>query len=466
MPTHNPLLKLIRRAASTSIVWYWAYNCLRLASGLLLLPLLVRVLSKPDLGMYYVFLSLTNLIPMLDLGFTGAIGRAAAYAWSGSKDIQAQGIVSALDPDAKPNHELIWKLYYVSETLFGWLTLAALLVLGAVGTYVVGLRIHETSAPNLTWLAWAVTLLGALWEVYSGWWFMFLAAMNQIVRTSKLMCLAYGLRLALSCILLLCGAGLLSVPIAGFISAIVHRFLLRKYFHELLNVPPPKKVKSEVYSLLARIWPNSWRQGLTQIGGYGATTAYAFICLKFFGLSANAEYGLSIQIMYISLSMASVWVNVKWPAVYQLRAKHEFGVLQRMLTNRFWLQNITYIGLVALGILLGPKLLKWWGSEKTLLPMPVLILAGVYVFLESQFLFWSTLISTENRMPCVWPMLIGNSCGLLLALVLINFTSLQLSALVISPVLVGLCFNYWYWGFAGARGIKTTWLRFIVPSAR
>src|SRR5690606_6472184 len=63
----------VGRILRSAVLWSWLFNGLRLASGVLLLPLLVRVLSEPDVGMYYVFVRLAAIIPMMDFGFSLSI---------------------------------------------------------------------------------------------------------------------------------------------------------------------------------------------------------------------------------------------------------------------------------------------------------------------------------------------------------------------------------------------------------
>ena len=69
---------------NSAVVWSWGFNLLRLAAGMILLPLVLRIFSKPELGMYYVLLSLSALGPVLDFGFSVTIARFVGYAVSGA----------------------------------------------------------------------------------------------------------------------------------------------------------------------------------------------------------------------------------------------------------------------------------------------------------------------------------------------------------------------------------------------
>ena len=53
---------LLDRLRSSTVVWSWIYNGARLASGIILLPLVLRKLPEAELGMYYVLLVLAPLV--------------------------------------------------------------------------------------------------------------------------------------------------------------------------------------------------------------------------------------------------------------------------------------------------------------------------------------------------------------------------------------------------------------------
>jgi hypothetical protein len=42
---------MLKRLNSSTVVWYWLYNALRLMSAVILLPLVLHKLPTPELGM-------------------------------------------------------------------------------------------------------------------------------------------------------------------------------------------------------------------------------------------------------------------------------------------------------------------------------------------------------------------------------------------------------------------------------
>lgn len=457
----NPSMTLAQRLWQSPVAWSWGFNALRVASGLLLLPLLVRLLSKDDLGMHYVLLSLGALALMVDFGFAGSIWRAVCVALAGGREIRAEGLAPAPDPAAQPNPELLWDVLATTRVLYRGLALLAVVLLGGGGTFIVARHAHATSSPEITWLAWGLTFAGAVWEVYAGWWSTYLAALNRMLEFSRLNFLAHTLKLALAAGLLAAGLGLLAVPLAGLAATFTLRLLARRSCLQVLAAWPQPARPADVRGLLARLWPNSWRQGVIGVGSYLGANAAAFISLELFGLAATAQYGLSLQLVSVAQGMAASWTAVKWPEIAQHCARGDHAAMRRVFQPRLWRQLLTFLALAAGLVPLAQPLLHWLGSNKEVLPVSWFALLALNAFFDMQFSAWGTLISTGNRIPVMWPALLGTLAGLALALAFIANSSFGLGALALGPLLAGCAFNYWYWPAYGARFLGTTWPRFM-----
>lgn len=447
------------RLANSTVVWSWGFNFLRLASGLLLLPLLLRLLPGPEFGMYYIFLSLNGIVAVLDLGFSPTIGRFVTYAMAGAQRITAQGI-SEDQPHGAPNYPLLWELLGTAKVFYGFLVIATLLLLGTVGTYMVGVHVHETASPNFTWLAWGASVAAICAETYFNVWNMFLRSMNQVLTATRIYFVAYGLRLVMACILLVNGWGLLSLPLSSLITAfIVWNFSKAKCLKALGPAPAVRHVDWKAH--FRTIWPNSWRLGLYFGGNYLLGITNQNLCAYMFGLEAGGVYGFSVQVISIVGGMAGVWTLVKWPLLGQFIAARNLEALRRILWSRLWLQVISYAGLVLAAILLGPVLISLIRSDKQMLPLLWMALLATNGVLEAHCSVWNTMISMWNQLPMLWPSLITNAVALLLNISLVLLPDAHPGYLVLGPLLAGVAFNYWYWPGYGARMIASTWTRFL-----
>jgi hypothetical protein len=453
------MLGIYKRFANTAVFWSWIFNFVRLTYGIILLPLVLHKLSTADLGMYFVLLSLAALAQLVDFGFGETIGRFITYAMGGAREIQAQGLPKPGDSHA-PNYTLLWELLATTRFIYRCLTLAVLVVVGVWGTYLVELRIHETSSVLITRLAWAVTLAGTMFEIYANWWCVYLRSMNEVVAASRIYVVVFVVRLALAAGLLCAGAGLLSIPIAAVLSDGLMRWLARSRCLALLkNHPPPPK--TEVKKILKILWPNTWRVGVLLFSTYLTVSANTAICTGAFGLVANAKYGLSLQLMIIALTMASVWFTVKRPLLGQCLARHDLAAVRQIFWPRLWLQNLTFLVLAAGVVCCGAMALNWIGGGKEILSMGWLAVLMFYFFLYSQYVTWGTLMATANNLAYLWPTVATNVLSLILSLLLVYFTRLGLGALVLGPLLAGVLFNFWYWPAYAARDIGTTLFHFL-----
>lgn len=434
-------------------------NGLRLAAGLVVLPLLIVKLPKPDYDIYFVFLSLTALVPILDLGFAVSIGRAVSYAMAGATELKSMGF-AARPGAAGPNQLLLWQLLHTTRWLYRLLSAGTLVLVGAGGSLFLRGAVPQTSVPALTWTAWGVTLAAIVWEIYAGWWNVFLRSMDRVLESTRQAALAQMVKIVLSAAMLVAGAGLLSVPTAAILASVLQRSLARRAVLGLLG-EPPAGATLRVRELVATLWPNSWRVGVHFLSGYLAGQANTLLCLPLLGLAASGQYGFSLQLVAICSGMAQVWTQVKWPLVGQLRIKQDQPALRRLLWPRVWLQYLTY-GVLVTGVVAGvPALLRAHHSDKSLLPALWFAVLAINGWLDMNCSFWNTLISTENRLPMVWPMLAGNVASLTLTIVLVRTTGLGLASFVIAPLIVGLLYNHWKWPQEGARTLGTTWWRFL-----
>lgn len=452
------------RLAGAALPWTIAWNGLRLASGVLLLPLLLRTLSTPDLGYYYALLTTAALAPLLDLGLLTAIERNLSYAAAGATELQAMGLRAGQAASGRPNHLLLWQLLQTARRTGLLVIGASLPLLATLGVILTARRVDETTSPTVTWVALGLTLANCALETALGWWNTFLRGMNFVVPSARILCLAYAGKLALGCLFLLAGGGLLSVPAAGILAASAALLISRRVCLRRMTIPEPAHVdRATRRHLLALLWPNSWRAGLQLLSSYLGTNANAILCLFTLGLAANAQYGLSVQVTLMIMGISSAWSLVKWPLVGRYRAMNDTAALRTLLRPRFLLQGATYVTLAALAWTLGPWLLQVIGSDKTLLPRGWFLLLLVASGLDLQASFWTTLLATENRIPSMRPVIITNVVSLVLTTVLLQATALGVGALVLAPALAAAAFNHWYWPVAGARSLDTTWWRFLFP---
>ncbi|HEY6228676.1 MAG TPA: hypothetical protein VI282_16275 [Verrucomicrobiae bacterium] len=460
---------MILRVWNTALFWTWILNALRLASSILVLPLLLRALSEADLSMYWQFVFLAGFGYSLDAMFSTTILRHVSYAMRGVSDIQSLGLAENTAVAEKPNYVLLGQLFSATKLLYRLICLVILALQGIGGTLLIHHLATQTSNPTITWTAWTITVVGSCLELYTGYWLVFLRGMNQIVLSTRLVSLMYAAKLVISIILLLCHLGLLAVPIATLVIGIAQRLIARRFIKHA--IPEEfRKDSSRNRDLVARIWPTSWRMGIVGLSFNLMMVAFGAIITASFGKDGAAlayRYQFSQQIMMnICIGMSAVWTTVKWPLVMQLRVANDLPTLRSTLWPRVWLQNATLLALCALAISIGPPILHIIAPAKHILPRFWLTLLAVQALFDMQYTFWTTLLTSENRIPSTWAAMITNVSSIVVAYALVKTTDLGLGAFVVAPLVCGLAFNYWYWAKVGARAIGTNWFGYMFHKPR
>lgn len=462
----DTVVRSLSRLWGTAVLWSWFVHLFRLAGVLAVVPLLTR-LPDSDFGFYYLLVSIVAITPLVDFGFAASVERNVSYAMGGAQSLSARGVPEAGGAGA-PNFAMLWKLVHTARSFYRGLTVVLLIGLGLPGTWIVSGAAAETAHPQLAWLAWAVALLNAAFEVYSSWWNVVLRGMNRVVAGSRILCLGQALKLGLSCGLLLAGGGVLSIFAAGLISSSVVRALSRwSVLRELPREPGPKPERREVMEVLRTLWPNTWRVGLQWLGNYLAALGVMLICKERFGLSGAGQYGFSLNIATLIQGMALVWVSVKWPLIGQMRSRMELDGIRRVLWSRIWLGMGTFVALSLAALGFTPLLVDFGILKKEVLPAPWFLLLLVSTFLDMKMIVWTTFLSTENRVPSLWPVTATNVIIVALVWLLAEPSLLGLGAFACAPLMAGALFNYWFWPIAGARNLKSSWLRYMfVPPDR
>ena len=95
---------------------------MRVASGLIVLPLVLRMLPQDDIGLWYVFVSVGSIATLLDFGFSNSFSRNITYIFSGVKELLAEGHVvvdknQAVDYGLLKSVIKLMRLFYAAVAL-------------------------------------------------------------------------------------------------------------------------------------------------------------------------------------------------------------------------------------------------------------------------------------------------------------------------------------------------------------
>ena len=76
------------KATKADVIWGYCGTILSMASGFILLPMLLFFLSGEELGLWYVFVAISNLTLLFEFGFNPAFSHLRAREQRGGEQHQ------------------------------------------------------------------------------------------------------------------------------------------------------------------------------------------------------------------------------------------------------------------------------------------------------------------------------------------------------------------------------------------
>lgn len=443
-------------------LWSFVSMGIRLSGSVVMVLLISRKLPPEELGLWGVFLALTSLFTQLDLGFSQNVTRAAGFAWAGASKLLPFGIAKSESTSPRqPNYTLLANLIATMGQYYRWVGLAVFGLGLTLGQWWVA---HKTAdLPNSTSLrtAWAVYAIGLLVNFWGGYWMALLNGIDRVRHAQQAILAGQIANYLIGISGLVWGFGIWSLVVGALVSGIIMRSSACILFRQFIN-PTTLKQGRVQWDLIQVLWPNSWRLGAVSLGAYLILQANTLIGSALLDLKQLGSYTLSLSVVLILTQFSGVWVQVKLPLINVLRACGETTSVAVLFADRVRLYLITFItGAIGL-IYLGPTILRWIGSQTSLLPTGALILLLAIYLAEQHHGHFASLVMTENINPFLGPALISGAAVVVVSLVLTP--TFGFWGMLAAQGLVQLSFNNWWVVWRGLQSLNearhTYWRRF------
>ncbi len=97
------------------VLWGYIAQFFNIGAGILLLPVILKLLPADILGVWYIFLTISSLVQMIDFGFQPTFTRNVAYVFSGAVKLQAKGLDKGQTHLDHPNYPLLKNMISVMK---------------------------------------------------------------------------------------------------------------------------------------------------------------------------------------------------------------------------------------------------------------------------------------------------------------------------------------------------------------
>ena len=180
------------------VIWNYAGTITSMASGFLLLPLLLAFLSPDELGLWYAFVAVSNLAQLFEFGFSPTFARNIVYCMSGARRLSKTGCDFSSVREGVDWH-LLKTLFRASRAIYALIAAIVLALLVSVGTLYV-----STITAGLEgmghWVSWAIFCAAIFLNLYYLCYITFLRGVGDVAGENRAKTFAKLIQLGLSAV--------------------------------------------------------------------------------------------------------------------------------------------------------------------------------------------------------------------------------------------------------------------------
>lgn len=428
------------------VTWSYVAKLFQIGSGLVTLPLILRLLTTEEVGMNYLMLTVSSIVGLMDFGFSPQFGRNFTYVNSGARRLCREGVEE--ERGGSIDWHLLSVLISTARFVYRRLSVLALIVMLTFGTgYIWYLTEGFTNVNNSLYI-WILYSFSTYFNIYFSYYSSLLTGSGMIRESSQAAILSKSAYLVLCTLFLLLGWGLFAVVAANFIAPFVQRYVsYRAYFKPELKARLAEQTvtRDDIREAFSVIWFNAKKLGINFIGAYAVNKMGMFIIGFFLPLATIGSYGLLTQLTTIVSGIANTMFVTYLPKVSNCRVTGDRPMLKRTISFSMVVGQIIMLA-GALGIIfVAPYLLELIKSQTMLPSRLICVLYLVIVALELNHSEFASVISTENKIPYVVPSLVSGGAIVLLTFIALKFTTLGLLGVVLVQGIVQAAYNNWRW---------------------
>lgn len=380
------------------VIWSYTAQFFNLATGLITLPLILKLLSADEVGFNYILISINSMVALFDLGFSGQFSRYLTYIYSGAQKIQKEGISTEYS-DVINDHLLACTIK-TAKSIYLIISLVASMFLVTLGTYYVYDITEGFSLIENVLIIWSIFCLSSLFNIYFLYYNSFLQGRGYIKETKQGQVYSKISQIIITFTMLFCGFGLLSVVVANLIAPFVFRCYAHKIFYTKdLKIIIAKNhiVVKEIREVFSILWYNAKKMGIIGILSSAIGYASTLVIGSYLSLSEVGSYGLLVQLTGIVFGVSTIHFYSIMPTLSSLMVKKDYSeVRQHFGISMFFFYSISLIGMLV--IFFAIPVWKWCGFNTQLPSFLIVVCYYIYKFVEQNQSLFSQLFMIENDM--------------------------------------------------------------------
>ena len=447
----------------SDVIWNYVGTAFSLASGFILLPVLILFLSEEELGLWYAFLAVANLALLFEFGFSPTFARNITYVVSGARKLSSEGIDSRSVGEGIDWHLLnvvikTSKLVYIAISL---IVLLGLITIGTVYIFQISAELNGISH----WIAWGIICVSVFFNLYFYWTTTVLRGYGDVAGGNKATAFARGMQIIVSAFLLMLGYGLIGATIGYLANSVALRLFgvleLKKHveFEAGRKSDQGKVAYPEIRQVLGTVGHLAWRDGVVQLALYASTQAMTFFSSLYLGLAESSSYSILLQVGNAICNFAGAYNSSFYPAIQSAYAAGDTHGQQRMVASSvvvYWAIVIACV--VGSCAIVFPVLSFVRGSS---FDYALFIVMSVYLSLVKHHSIFCNYIIGRNKIPYLGGYVFASVLGAALVAVLCGVFRLGAWGIVFGQLLSQVIYNNWKWPLYYCKDLGISYSKLI-----
>lgn len=430
------------------LFWNYGATFLKIASSVILLPLILRKMPTEMVGIWSIFMTITAFASLLDFGFNPSFARNITYVFSGVNNLNTTGYETVHSTSVQTvDYGLLKGVISAMRWFYFRMALLLFLILSTFGTYYIYF-ILENYKGDVTeiYIAWTILCLINTYNIFSLYYDSLLQGKGLVKKSKQIVIIGYLVYLFMASFLIFQGYGIVAIVSAQASSVIIIRWLSHKiFFTEEIKQKLDVAVGRDKEEVLKAIYPNALKIGLTSLGGFIVQRSALIIGSLYLTLNEIATYGISMQLIAVITGLAGIYAATFQPKIVQLRVENDLKQIKKIyvLGQIFLLSTFLFGGILL--VVFGEWGIGLIGSQTVIMNKSLISFAVLVSFLECNHSVAGNMILTKNEVPFFNASLLSGLATIILLFIFFNFFDLGIASMIAAPAIAQGVYQNWKW---------------------
>jgi len=431
----------------TDVMWNYGATFLKIASSVLLFPLILRLMPTETVGIWSIFMTIATLASLLDFGFSPSFTRNVTYVFSGVTKLRVQGVDLTNSDKSEIDYGLLKSVIMSMKWIYLRVTIILLILLITIGTYYINFLLKNYTGDKVeVYISWGLLSLSTAYNLYTMYYDSLLLGRGLIKKSKQIIIIGQIGFLVVSASLILAGKGLIAIILGLFVSTIIVRILSYKaFFTKEIREKLNNAIAQPIDNTLKAITPNAIKIGITSLGGFMVQKSAIIIGSIYLSLEDIASYGITLQVITVISSLAAIHISTYQPKIVEFRVRNNNEGIKELFLKGQIIIIITYLFFGTLLLFMGDYFLKLINSDTSFLPFYFLLLALFISFEQTNIIVAGLIILTKNEVPFFKAGIISGISIVLGLVFAFSFADLGILTLLVVPLVVDLSYQAWKW---------------------